>query len=213
MGFLKKEKAKKSKVSPEEVLQQKRETTAQQWIPIADIQNNIIYRKDDHIVGMIRIIPQNIDLLSDNERKRIIGALAEGFNGEREPFQIYCIPRPVDLNDYIDNLNNMAKSQTNFEKKQLLKGFINQAVEMATSEGGKEQRFYIIISKKHEGKAEEELINRLNNFIAIYNNAEMSAHICNDDELLDLLELFAHPLQSSVERSEISFNESTVLIS
>lgn len=202
----------KKTVNPEEIIQQKREKTAQQWIPVIDIQNNIVYRKDDYISGMLRIHPSNIDLLSDNERKRIIDALAEGFNGENEPFQLFCIPRSVDLNTYLENLQEQAKLELNFIKKQVLKGYINQATKLATSGEAVERRFYLVISKKDGLKAEEELINRLNNFKAIYNNAEMSSHICTDDELLDVLELFAHPIQASYERSEITFNTSSVLI-
>src|SRR5690554_2918145 len=126
-------KGKKEAVSQEEVIKQRREKTAQQWIPIADIDKNIIYRKDNLLVGILRIQPENLELLSDNEKRRKVEALAEGFNGETEGFQIFCIGRPVDLNNYLQWLQDKAKEEQDFTRKMVLKGYIHQASQMASS--------------------------------------------------------------------------------
>lgn len=208
MNFLKK---KKEVISQEELIQQRREKTAQQWIPVADIEKNIIYRKDNVLVGMLRIQPENLELLSDNEKKRKVEALAEGFNGETECFQIFCIGRPVDLNNYLQWLSDKAKEEQDFTRKMLLKGYIQQASQMVSSGEAMERRFYLIITKPAGDKAEMELMSRLNDFQAKLSQAELTSHVCSEDELLDVLSLFANPIQAAYEKTEIQFDITTML--
>lgn len=208
-----KAKNKKQELSPEEVTQQRREKTAQQWIPIADIEGNIVYRKDNYIMAMLRVQPENIDLLSDNEKRRKVDSLAEGFNGEKEAFQIFCVGRPVDLNNYLEALQEKAKMEQDFTRKMVLKGYIQQASQMASSGETVERRFYIIISKKVEdSKSEDELINRINELQIKLNQAELTCDICNEDEIMDVFCLFASPVQAAFERTEVEFDLPPVLM-
>ena len=201
-----KEKVKTNKdhVSPDgnqETDRKQREKTAQQWMPIIDIENSIAYRRDKALVGMIRIQPQNLDLLSDNEKRRKIEALSEGFNGETQGFQIFCIGRPVDLNDYLEWLNDKAKALQDYTRKMILKGYIKQASEMASRGDTTERRFYIILTKKSGYKASSELLQRLNEFLSKLQQAELEASICDDDEILDVYSLFSSMEQASFERT------------
>jgi type IV secretory pathway VirB4 component len=202
---------KKTTLSESELKQQKREQTAQQWIPIADIDNNVIYRKDNRLVGILRVQPENLDLLSDNEKRRKVEALAEGFNGETEGFQIFCIGRPVDLNNYLEWLQDKAKMEQDFMRKRVLKGYIEQASQLATSGETTERRFYIIIDKEVEKKAEIELITRLKDLQSKLLQAELTSHVCSDDEIMDVLSLFANPVQASFERPEVRYDIPTIM--
>lgn len=202
---------KKPELTPEELQIQNRKKTAQQWIPIKDIDRNIVYRKDGFLVGMLRVQPENLDLLSDNEKKRKIESLTEELNGEREGLQIFCIGRPVDLSNYLGWLQEKAKMEQDFTRKMVLKGYIQQASEMASSGETTERRFYIIISKKEESKAEEEIINRLNDLNTKLQAAELTSDICEDDEIIDLYSLFVNPVQAAFEKSTKEMNLTTIL--
>jgi hypothetical protein len=208
-----KSKNKKQELTPEEQVQQNREKTAQQWIPIADIEDNIVYRKDNYIMAMLRVQPENIDLLSDNEKRRKVDSLAEGFNSEKEPLQIFCVGRPVDLNSYLESLQEKAKMEQDFTKKMVLKGYIQQASKMASSGETVERRFYIIVSKKvQDSKSEDELINRINELHIKLSQAELTCEICKEDELMDVFSLFASPVQAAFERTELEFDLPPVLL-
>lgn len=195
----------------EELQQQRREKTAQQWIPVVDIDNGIIYRKDNFLVGILRIQPENIELLSDREKKRKVDSLTEGFNGIAEGYQIFCIGRPVDLNNYLEWLQEKARLEQDFTRKLILKGFIQSASELASSGEAMERRFYLIITKKNVNKAEEELIERLTDLQIILSKAKLKSHICSEDELLDVLSLFVNPIQSAFETNEIERHYTTIL--
>lgn len=192
---------KKENISPEELQKQIRERTANQWIPISDIENNIVYRKDGHILGMLRVQPLNIDLLSDRERRNKVNALTEELNGEREPIQIFCIGRPVDLNNYLEWLQDKSKHENDYTRKRLLKAFLKEASYKASSGDTIERRFYIIVSKEYSNKAEEELMNRLYELKRKISAAGLISEICNEDELMDVFSLFSHPIQASFERA------------
>lgn len=207
----KKTKQTKPTASPEELQAQSRSRTAQQWIPIADIDNKVVYRKDNKIIGILRIQPENLDLLSDNEKRRKVEALAEGFNGETEGFQIFCIGRPVDLNNYLEWLQEKAKMEQDFVRKTVLKGYIQQASQLATSGETTERRFYIIIEKEVGNRAELELLARLSDLQGKLLQAELTSHVCNDDEIMDVLSLFANPVQASFERAEVRYDIPTLL--
>lgn len=192
---------KKEIKSGEELKQQQRIKTAQQWLPITDINGCIAYRRDGYIVGLLRVQPLNLELLSDFEKKRKIDALAEELNGETEELQIFCIGRPVDLNSYIDWLQDKAKMEQDFTRKRILKNFIQYASGVATSGEIIERRFYIIITKKAGNRAEQELMSRLQDLKTKLFSAELVAEVCNDDEIMDVFSLFANPSYASVEKA------------
>lgn len=203
-------KAKKEELSEEEKVQQRREKTAQQWIPIADIDGPMAIRKDDVLVKMIKITPENLDLYSEKEKRRKIEALAEGLNGETEGFKFFCIGRPVDLNNYLTWLQEKAKQESDFVRRNLLKGFMHQASQMASSGETMERRFYLILTKPNGNKALMELNSRVEEFKEKFADAELEAEIC-DDEVMDVLDLFANPNQAGIEKTRISHDITTFL--
>lgn len=192
---------KKEVKSQEELKQQQKVKTAQQWLPITDINGCIAYRRDKSLVGMLRVQPLNLELLSDSEKKRKVEALAEELNGESEGLQIFCIGRPVDLNSYLDWLQDKAKMEQEFTRKRVLKNFIQHASELAASGEIIERRFFIILTKPAGKKAEQELISRLEEIKNKLSSAKLMAEVCKDDELMDVFSLFANPVYASVERA------------
>jgi hypothetical protein len=202
---------KKEVVSVEQQEQLSKQKTAQQWIPVSDIRNNIVIKKNGKLVMMLRIQPLNLDLLSDRECNKKVEALVEGFNGQNESLQFFCIGRPVDLNNYLQRLQDKVKQENNFTRKMLLKGSIQHASKVASSGDITERRFYLIISKPMGKKAEEELSMRIEQLKMALFNAELHSDVCREDELIDVLSLFANPVQASVEQAELQYQIPTLL--
>jgi hypothetical protein len=201
----------KEEIDTESIIKHRREKSAQQWIPIVDIESSMVYRKDNTLLGMLRVQPQNLELLSDKEQRRKVESLAEKLNGENEGLQIFCIGRPVDLNNYLEWLQEKARAEQDFTRKMLLKGYINQTSQLAASGETTERRFYIILTKPDEDKAEVELLNRLNDMKTKLIQAELKTDICKDDELIDVYSLFANPVQASFERTEFQLDLPPIL--
>ena len=180
-------------------------------MPISDIDGSIVYRKDGCLVGMLRVQPLNIDLLSDRERRSKVSTFTEELNGEKDHLQIFCIGRPVDLNNYLDWLQNKAKQETDYTRKRLLNNFVKEATYKASSGDTIERRFYIVISKQNENKAAADLLNRLSELRRKLSTVGLISNICKDDELLDVYSLFSHPIQASFERASLDMLFSPVL--
>jgi len=203
---------KKIKKTPQDELVNNRKLTAQKWMPIADIENGNVYKKDNTILGMLRVQPINIDLLSDNEHRRLIDVLTEALNGVSEGLQIFCIGRPVDLNNYLDWLQEKARNETDFTRKMLLKELIKQSSYIASSGEMTERRFYIIASAKYTGtKSINDLSIMLKELQSKLAKANLVSSICNDDEILDVYALFSNPIQAAYERYEISHDLPPIL--
>ena len=193
-------KKKNQEISPEQIQQQTREKTAQQWMPLADIRDCVVYRKDGQIFGAIRVYPKNLELFSDKEKKKKIEALTEALNGERGGMQIFCIGRPVDLTNYLEWLQEKANREMDFKRKLLLKNFISQASKMATSGEITEKRFYIFLTGKLG--EEDELRNRLVELTHRLSLAELDTDLCIEDDYMDLFTLFASPITASYSKTD-----------
>lgn len=171
--------------------------TAQQWVPIADVKDFCAYRKDQNIIGFIRIMPLNTELLSKNELKRQIQNISEAYSGLTRSFMLFNIGRPVDLSQYIDWLVNIQKNETNFLKKRLQNKIIQHNTYLASSGGVVERRYYFITPYKNV--SEKDAIQNLRDISNTFNQSDLVTGICSYDDILDLLLLFTHPTQALSE--------------
>lgn len=178
-----------------------RRKSAQEWIPIRDVKNGVIYRRDGVLTAVIEVRPVNISLLSENEKKRVISALHEVLNGLREPVQWLSIGRAVDLDGYTASLERKAQETEDFMRKQLLKGYIRQAAEMASGGDTLERKFYVLISQKTGKYAEDELLNRARELAGNMSSAGLQAEVCGDRQIVELLFTFFQPARSAYERA------------
>ncbi len=194
---VKKKQAKINQAQQSEIKQK----SAQEWLPVRDIQNSLLYRKDKHLVAVLKIEPVNISLLSDNETKRIIAAMHEVINGLQEPAQWLSIGRSVDLDGYIAGLERKAQENQDFGRKKLLKGYIRQAAEMASGGDTLERRFYILLSQKQGKHAEDELLNRARELAGNISGTGLSTELCVGKQIIDLLFTFHQPGQAAFERA------------
>ncbi|MCX7884649.1 MAG: hypothetical protein N2448_06430 [Caloramator sp.] len=173
-----------------------RNKSTQEWLPVSDVVNGTIYRKDGIKVAALQIEPINIDLFSEKEKIRIISALHEIINGLKCNVQILAIGRPVDLDGYLKGLDEKIKNTDNYIKKKLLQGYAKQAAAMAASGETLERKFYFISS----GNDENELKNKLMEISSLFKTSELNAKMCQDLELVNLQFLFTHPAQAAFER-------------
>lgn len=201
---------KKKKVNPEEAKKAVRAKTAQDSTPVLDIDGDIVYRRDSHLVSIIRLQPINLSLFSNAERRSKVSSLAAAFNGDNSGWQWFCIGRPVDLSNYLDWIAEKAKFEADWTRKNILKNYITEAANIAASGELTERRFYSIHWTKPGDKAALELRQRMAEVFKSYDSCDLRPTLCKDDELLDVYTLFANMNNAAFERSEISLHASSV---
>ena len=181
--------------------------STQAWMPVTDVYNGFIHRRDGAIIAAIRIQPVNFELLSDNEKLRKIKLLEEVMNGMDFSFQIISIARPVDLDSFIGKMDELKNRTTDRIKSRLLVGYISHAAAMATSGEAVERQFYILLDEpvgKKPQQSEAQLFRRATDLATSLSSADLISHVCNDEELRDLLFVFTNPNQAAFERAPVT---------
>jgi len=194
----------KKQLTVEELAVQKSRQSAQEWLPVQDVYNSLLHRKDDGIVAFIKIHPVNMDLLSKEEQKRKIRGLFEVENQMEFPVQTLSIERPVDLDGYILGLQEQKDNEQNPMKKKLLEEDIRRAVMLSSGGEAVERQFYYLFSDKkgkNEKLEEESLLKRAHEIAAELSTKGLIARVCDDQEIRDLQFLFGNTGQASFERA------------
>ncbi|HBQ26677.1 MAG TPA: hypothetical protein DD791_09830 [Syntrophomonas sp.] len=203
LPFKKKE---KKAVIPEQL----KKKAAQDWLPFQDITSSFIYRRDGELVAVLRVEPLNITLKSENEKKRIITAMHEALNGQLEPIQIFCLPRPVDLDTYLERLQQQARETLYQTKKRLLQEYIQYVATVVRGGEAIEHRYYVLLSQKPGKHAKEELSQRSFELASNLGRSSLKITVCDDTAILDMLFSFLQPTQAAFEPTPVGVGLSTI---
>lgn len=170
--------------------------TANRLINVRDIYNSLILTKDSHAVAVIRIYPVNIELLSENEIETMTDSLTAEFKGEKNPFWILSIPRAVDMEAYIDDLNRHYDEELfDPKRKMILSVMIQEATQKVMSGSNFEHQFFLGVWARLSQNSEKEINaiqERISDFEARYRTANIMAERLDDAELLRLCNLYAN---------------------
>lgn len=195
-----KPKRRKGAKGPDDVKQ----ISPQEWLPVKDISQNILYRKDGYIVSGLSVEGLNFHLLSKREKKAVIMALKDSINGLKHHYQFFCIGRPVDLDAYIKGLDEKKATTENATRKKLLQGYARQAAEMAAGGECLERNFYILFEQKFDKYAVEELTNTVSEFSSNLSSTDIRTELLTEQDLIAVNFLFSHPVQSAYERPPLT---------
>ncbi|QOR34404.1 hypothetical protein IMX26_13005 [Clostridium sp. 'deep sea'] len=185
----------------------KKNNSVQDWMPITDINNGIIYRKDNCITTVISLKPINLKLLSEEEIKNIIRGLTKTLNGFLLNMQWLTLNKPVDLDSYMSHLESLVKQTLDINKKKLLKSYMKQAVEMALGGAALTKHCYMLLEFESvnsiEYLAKNTSIELCNSLTAL----GLQAEYCDDQQIIELLFTFNNPIHSSFEKQPNKYDD------
>lgn len=171
--------------------------TVQKWLLVEDIDGGLMQLKNGKAAAVIKIEPAPFTLLSKLEKGRRIKALYEAFQSLSSRAQIFCMPRPIDLDRYLNNLEDLLK-EIDSGRRPILRGYLNYVRGIVSSAEATERRFYIIIPE--EKSRADEIRKKVREFVTMLTKAELKAEQCGETEILDLLFCFFNPAQASIEK-------------
>lgn len=175
--------------------QQEARKAVQDWLPFKDIAGGVLVRKNGQVAAVLKVEPFNLSLKSETEKKRIITAVFEALNGLKEPFQIFSLGRPVDLDAYLRELQEKARETVNPARKRLLQEYIRYVGTLVSSGEAMERRYYILLP----GKDRDEILQKAHELASNLERSGLKVKICEDQEIIDLLFVFLHPAQAAFE--------------
>lgn len=119
--------------------------TAQQYLPIADISNDIVVLKDGGGVLILQTSAVNFGLLSEREQMAIIGAFAQMLNSLSFGIQIVVHSERLNISSYLELLFTAHRSQTNPLLASMIANYIEFIQATVKENDVLDKKFYIAI--------------------------------------------------------------------
>lgn len=177
--------------------------TANDFVNVMDIKNRVLYSKDMYVFGYIRVPPISRELMSQAEQDVVIRNLAVEMSAEQKPFKFFSISRPVNISDLIDDLTDAYMVAETPQQKELLKNDIDTINNFALSGDVVERQFYFIIWEKYYDGVQDYMIKRAEELCSRLAVVQKDAHLLNDNEIVQLCNLFVNPAYSHFEDGNV----------
>jgi hypothetical protein len=164
-----------------------------------DVEGGLLYTKDGFIQGYIRVMPVNISLLSQAEKRRKRDLLKEKINGE-EHFEFLKLSKSVDLSQQINYLQNLARECDSQIKKMGLLESIRATSRYSQQGEMVENQYYYMFRVEHkDNHSEKDIRDKLFDFVNKLQECEIKAYVLDDMEVIQIANLFFNPTAYSDE--------------
>ena len=88
-------------------------SSSQEYLPISQIEQDVVVLKDGSARGILKASPINFDLKSETEQNAIIYGYQSFLNSLQFPIQIVIRSRKLDLERYLVKLESQTKNLNN----------------------------------------------------------------------------------------------------
>ncbi len=119
--------------------------STQQYLDIAEIRDDVVIMKDSTLRAVLLVSSINFSLKSEDEQNATISSYVSFLNSVDFPIQIVIQSRKLNIDNYIDRLNESEKKQTN----ELLRAqisdyrqFIRELIELGQIMS---KRFFVVV--------------------------------------------------------------------
>lgn len=140
----------------------KKQKTVQELIPIRSISENTIETKNNKLIKVLSISAVNLSLMSFSEQKEVYESYENFLKTIDAPIMISRVSKPLDLNDYIKDLQSKLEKLENPYKKRILKSYIWYANNIQEDRDMLRRSRYMVIEESFNSKkSKEEAIRKL----------------------------------------------------
>lgn len=155
------------------------------WVPVKDINNNMIVLDNKQLVTGVKIQPRNIFILEENYQNSIIDSFRTFYNLIDYEFWLIIADRPVDINLYISQLQLKLNDTQSPVYRKLLIDDIEKA-EMFMNNGIVDTEYFILFKEKDTDVIQK----RIRNLISNLATCGLIASQTSDDDLRMILDDF-----------------------
>lgn len=172
------------------------------FIEAVDARDIYLYRRDGQIISYLRVLPFNLELLSDSEKTALAESITSKLKTNRKDFTYASFPREVDLDGYKKYIKEMHRQQTQIGRRYILSCMMKQANDL-TLGGNYEHQLFLRIWEINSNKemAQEKVAERINFFKNIYEENGIKCEILKEKEIVKLCNLFGNALQANFEHT------------
>ena len=155
------------------------------WVPVKDINNNMIVLDNKQLVTGVKIQPRNIFILEENYQNSTIDSFRTFYNLIDYEFWLIIADRPVDINLYISQLQLKLNDTQSPVYRKLLIDDIEKA-EMFMNNGIVDTEYFILFKEKDTDVIQK----RIRNLISNLATCGLIASQTSDDDLRMILDNF-----------------------
>lgn len=119
--------------------------STQQHLSFSEIKDGIVVMRDGGLRMVILCSPTNFDLKSPAERDAMEYAYQGFLNGLHFPIQIVIQSRRVDLDNYLEKLENIQANQSNELLAGLMEDYIYNIRDLLLQVNIMDKRFYVVV--------------------------------------------------------------------
>lgn len=190
------------KESEESQIRLRRNMTANEFINVADIKDDIVYTKDNHAFVYLKIQPLSRELLSPREDKILGKQFSSEFSAIKCLYKFLSVSRPVDVTYMLDNFQHMKSEALERKRKEILTQKIREINQFAMSGEVLEHQFYLILWEEKKKNIERDLLKQANEIIARFKSCGTDVTLCKNGDIVKLFNLFANPNYAHLESAE-----------
>jgi hypothetical protein len=122
-----------------------RPATTQNHLHIAQIRDDLVITKDGAFRSVLLVSSINFALKSQQEQDAIIYQFQNFINGLTIPIQIVVQSRQLDLNSYLQRLEDLATNQTNELMRFQMVDYIDYVSRLITLANIMDKRFFVVV--------------------------------------------------------------------
>jgi hypothetical protein len=119
--------------------------STQAHLNFAEVRDGIVIMRDGSLRMIVMCSPTNYDLKSSAEKDAIEFAYQGFLNGLHFPIQICVQSRKIDLDSYLDDLDQKLADQTNPLLAGLMEDYIFNIRDLLTQVNIMDKRFYVVV--------------------------------------------------------------------
>lgn len=119
--------------------------TTQRYLDIREIKNDVVLLKDGTLRSVILVSSINFSLKSEEEQEAIIQGYVQFLNSFDFPIQIVIQSRKLNIDNYIERLEQAAKAQTNELLKAQTLDYTRFVREMVDIGDIMSKRFFVVV--------------------------------------------------------------------
>ena len=120
-------------------------STTQDFVPVADITNDIVIYKDGGAALIMESSSLNFGLLSEKEQEAVIAAYAAMVNSLTFSVQIVVLTQKKDISSYLNFLDEQSKKITQPLLAKLMQDYKNFITESVKKKNVLGKRFFVVL--------------------------------------------------------------------
>ena len=120
-------------------------STTQDFVPVADITNDIVIYKDGGAALIMESTSLNFGLLSEKEQEAVIAAYAAMINSLTFSVQIVVLTQKKDISSYLNFLDEQSKKITQPLLAKLMQDYKNFITESVKKKNVLGKRFFVVL--------------------------------------------------------------------